>query len=151
MEIERRQNEERERQFAMQQEMEERRMEEFRKKEEEKDHARREMERQRRAEMEGNKRQELLSRRQKEQEEVLRIKGVNNGLGLEISQLVILFNYFISLHSICTCILFQTDKVKDLSGKITETRQGVSTVKTEIDGMRTVYSLLWIDMSNYQY
>ncbi|XP_021964596.1 intersectin-2 isoform X1 [Folsomia candida] len=117
LEIERRQAEERERQLAMQKEMEERRMEELRKNEEQKDHARREMERQRRAEMDDNKRQELLARRQREQEEVLRMKGVNHGLGLEISQL--------------------TDKVKELSGKITETRQGVSTVKTEIDGMRT--------------
>jgi len=30
----------------------------------------------------------------------------------------------------------QTDKVKELSSKITETRVGVSTVKSEIDGMR---------------
>jgi hypothetical protein len=63
-------------------------MEEFRKKEEEKESARREMERQRKLEMGENKRQELMSRRQKDQEEVLRLKGVNNGLGLEISQLV---------------------------------------------------------------
>lgn len=39
--------------------------------------------------MEENKRSELLARRQKEQDDVLRLKGVNHGLQLELSQLVI--------------------------------------------------------------
>jgi len=72
--------------------MEERRLEELRKNEDQKEAARREMERQRQQEMEDNKRQELLTRRQKEQDEVLRLKGVNHGLGLELSQLVRIFN-----------------------------------------------------------
>ncbi|ODM95300.1 Intersectin-2 [Orchesella cincta] len=79
-----------------------------------------------RMEMEENKRSELLARRQKEQDEVLRLKGVNHGLQLELSQL--------------------TDKVKELSGKITETRVGVSSVKTEIDGMRVKRDTFMNDM-----
>ena len=74
--------------MAIQREMEERRSEEMRKAEEQKEAARKEMERQRRVEMEENKRLELLARRQKEQDEVLRLKGVNHGIGLELSQLV---------------------------------------------------------------
>lgn len=43
--------------------------------------------------MDDSKRQELLARRQKEQDEVLRLKGVNHGLQLELSQLVNFFVY----------------------------------------------------------
>jgi chromosome segregation ATPase len=117
LEIERRKQEELERQLAIQRELEERRLEELQKNEEQKEQARREMERQRKAEMEENKRQELLGRRQKEADDILKLKGVNHGLGLELSQLV--------------------DKVKELSDKITDTRGGVSSVKADIDEMRT--------------
>lgn len=42
--------------------------------------------------------------------------------------------------------LLQTDKVKELSGKITETRVGVSSVKSEIDGMRVKRDTFMNDM-----
>ncbi len=88
LEQERRRQEELELQLQVQREMEERRLEELRNSEEQKEAARKEMERQRQQELEDNKRQELLARRQKESDEVLRLKGVNHGLGLELSQLV---------------------------------------------------------------
>lgn len=37
--------------------------------------------------------------------------------------------------------------MKELSGKITETRSGVSSVKSEIDGMRSKRDLLMSEMS----
>ncbi|CAG7819144.1 unnamed protein product [Allacma fusca] len=116
LEQERKKQEELEMKLAMQREMEERKREEMRKAEEMKENARKELERQRMQEMQEAKRSDLLQRRIKEQESLLKLKSENANIGLELQSL--------------------TEKVRELGLKITETRVGVSGVKSEIDGMR---------------
>lgn len=77
----------------------------------------REMEKQRQLEWEAQKLQELEQERQKEQDRLLKLKGQNQTLTIELEG-------------------FST-KVKDLSQKICDTRAAVTNVKTVIDGMRT--------------
>ncbi|KAG9429821.1 intersectin-1 isoform X8 [Apis mellifera carnica] len=77
----------------------------------------REMERQRQLEWEKQKSQELQAQRQKEQDVLLKLKAKNQTLTIELGTL--------------------NDKVKELSQKICDTRVGVSSVKSTIDGMRS--------------
>ncbi|XP_023316913.1 intersectin-2 isoform X3 [Trichogramma pretiosum] len=117
LEQERRRQAELEQQMLRQKEIEEEKENERKRAQEQREAARKEMERQRQLEWENNKSQELQSQRQKEQEELLKLKGKNQSLTIDLGSL--------------------NDKVKELSQKICDTRVGVSTVKTTIDGMRT--------------
>ncbi|CAB0042601.1 unnamed protein product, partial [Trichogramma brassicae] len=117
LEQERRRQAELEQQMLRQKEIEEEKENERKRAQEQREAARKEMERQRQLEWENNKSQELQSQRQKEQDELLKLKGKNQSLTIDLGSL--------------------NDKVKELSQKICDTRVGVSTVKTTIDGMRT--------------
>lgn len=75
------------------------------------------MEKQRQLEWEAQKLQEMEQERQKEQDRLLKLKGKNQTLTIELEG-------------------FST-KVKELSQKICDTRVAVTEVKTVIDGMRT--------------
>uniref|UniRef100_A0A146LNG8 Intersectin-1 n=2 Tax=Lygus hesperus TaxID=30085 RepID=A0A146LNG8_LYGHE len=75
------------------------------------------MERQRQLEWENNRRQDLENQRRKVQEAVLALKAKSQSLAIDLSQ--------------------KEEKVKDLSKQISETRCGVTSVKSIIDGMRT--------------
>lgn len=77
----------------------------------------RELEKQRQEEWEAQKLQEMEQERQKEQDRLLKLKGHNQTLTIELESL--------------------STKVKDLSQKICDTRVEVTNVKTVIDGMRT--------------
>lgn len=68
-------------------------------------------------EWEKQRLQELQQQRQKEQENVLKLKAKNQSLTIELSTL--------------------NEQVKELSQKICDTRVGVSNVKSTIDGMRS--------------
>ncbi|XP_058804871.1 intersectin-1 isoform X2 [Phymastichus coffea] len=117
LEQERRRQAELEQQMMRQKEMEEQKEEERRREQERKEAARKEMERQRQLEWETQKMQELQARRQQEQDSLLKLKAKNQTLTIELGTL--------------------NEKVKELSQKICDTRVGVSTVKSTIDGMRT--------------
>ncbi|XP_026472159.1 intersectin-1 isoform X2 [Ctenocephalides felis] len=117
LEQERKRQEELERQLQRQKEIEQEKEEQRRRQQEQREAARKEMERQRQMEWENQKLQDLQQLRQKEQENILRLKAQNQSLTIELTTL--------------------NDKVKDLSQKICDTRVGVSSVKTTIDGMRT--------------
>lgn len=75
------------------------------------------MEKQRQLEWEGQKLQEMEQERQKEQDRLLKLKGHNQTLTIELESL--------------------STKVKELSQKICDTRVAVTNVKTVIDGMRS--------------
>jgi len=75
------------------------------------------MEKQRQLEWEGQKLQEMEQERQKEQDRLLKLKGHNQTLSIELESL--------------------STKVKELSQKICDTRVAVTNVKTVIDGMRS--------------
>ncbi|KAK6622584.1 hypothetical protein RUM43_008426 [Polyplax serrata] len=104
------------RQIQKQREIEQEQEEQRRRASEQREAARKELERQRQQEWEKAKTQELEGQRMKEQNNVLKLKAKNQALAIELATL--------------------TAKVKDLSQKISETRAGVSAVKTTIDGMR---------------
>lgn len=115
-EQERRRQLELEKQLAKQRELEQEKEEQRRKALEQREAARREMERQRQLEWEKQRQQELLSQRQKEQEAVCHLKNVNKNLTFELEELA--------------------GKIKDLNEKISETRKGVTAMKSSIDDMR---------------
>lgn len=75
------------------------------------------MEKQRQNEWESQKMQDLEQERQREQDRLLKLKGQNQTLTIELGTL--------------------NGKVKELSQKICDTRVGVTNVKSVIDGMRT--------------
>uniref|UniRef100_A0A8D9BKH2 Intersectin-2 n=2 Tax=Cacopsylla melanoneura TaxID=428564 RepID=A0A8D9BKH2_9HEMI len=103
-------------QLQKQREIEQAKEEERKRAQEQREAARREMERQRQLEWEKQRIQELTLQRQKEQENVLKLKAKNQSLSIELSTL--------------------NERVKELSSKITDTRVGVTGVKSTIDGMR---------------
>ncbi|KAL1459615.1 hypothetical protein WDU94_011579 [Cyamophila willieti] len=102
-------------QLQKQREIEQAKEEERKRAQEQREAARREMERQRQLEWEKQRIQELTLQRQKEQENVLKLKAKNQSLSIELSTL--------------------NERVKELSSKI-HTRVGVTSVKSTIDGMR---------------
>jgi intersectin len=75
------------------------------------------MEKARQLEWEAQKLQEMEQERQKEQDRLLKLKGQNQTLTIELESL--------------------NTKVKELSQKICDTRVAVTNVKTFIDGMRS--------------
>lgn len=75
------------------------------------------MEKQRQNEWESQKLQDLEQERQREQDKLLKLKGQNQTLTIELGTL--------------------NGRVKELSQKICDTRVGVTNVKSVIDGMRT--------------
>ncbi|XP_043682777.1 intersectin-1 isoform X2 [Vespula pensylvanica] len=117
MEQERRRQAEIEKQMLRQKEIEQEKEEQRKRAHEQREAARKEMERQRHLEWEKQKSQELQAQRQKEQDVLLKLKAKNQTLTIELGTL--------------------NDKVKELSQKICDTRVGVSSVKTTIDGMRS--------------
>ncbi|KAK2582098.1 hypothetical protein KPH14_002798 [Odynerus spinipes] len=117
MEQERRRQAEIEKQMLRQKEIEQEKEEQRKRAQEQREAARKEMERQRQLEWEKQKSQELQAQRQKEQDVLLKLKAKNQTLTIELGTL--------------------NDKVKELSQKICDTRVGVSSVKTTIDGMRS--------------
>ncbi|XP_066905736.1 intersectin-1 isoform X4 [Halyomorpha halys] len=116
LEQEKKRQEEFERQLEKQREIEKAKEEERRRAQEQREAARKEMERQRQLEWEKQRLQELQTQRQKQQELVLSLKAKSQALTIELSQ--------------------KEDKVKELSKQISETRCGVTSVKSVIDGMR---------------
>ncbi|XP_076392418.1 dynamin associated protein 160 isoform X5 [Megachile rotundata] len=117
LEQERRRQAEIEKQMQRQKEIEQEKEEQRKRAQEQREAARKEMERQRQLEWERQKSQELQTQRQKEQDVLLKLKGRNQILTIELGTL--------------------NDKVKELSQKICDTRVGVTGVKTTIDGMRS--------------
>lgn len=108
------------------------------------------MERQRQLEWERQKSQELQAQRQKEQDVLLKLKAKNQTLTIELGTLVSISTEIDSrdLFSHPTrFLIFQNDKVKELSQKICDTRVGVSGVKTTIDGMRSTRDTQLQEMS----
>lgn len=87
----------------------------------------RELEKQRQLEWEGQKLQEMELERQKEQDRLLKLKGHNQTLSIELETL--------------------STKVKELSQKICDTRVAVTNVKSTIDGMRTTRDTLMSDQT----
>ncbi|KAH0568927.1 intersectin-1 isoform X2 [Cotesia glomerata] len=117
LEQERRRQAEIEKQMMRQREIEQEKEEQRLRAQEQREAARKEMERQRQLEWETQKSQELQAQRQKEQDIVLKLKAKNQTLTIELTSL--------------------NERVKELSQKICDTRNGVSGVKTTIDGMRS--------------
>ncbi|XP_026300046.1 intersectin-1 isoform X8 [Apis mellifera] len=117
LEQERRRQAEIEKQMQRQKEIEQEKEEQRKRAQEQREAARKEMERQRQLEWEKQKSQELQAQRQKEQDVLLKLKAKNQTLTIELGTL--------------------NDKVKELSQKICDTRVGVSSVKSTIDGMRS--------------
>lgn len=88
------------------------------------------MEKQRQLEWEAQKLQEMELERQKEQDRLLKLKGQNQTLTIELETL--------------------STKVKDLSQKICDTRVAVTNVKTVIDGMRTTRDTCVSEQTQYK-
>lgn len=88
------------------------------------------MEKQRQLEWEAQKLQEMEQERQKEQDRLLKLKGQNQTLTIELESL--------------------TTKVKELSQKICDTRVAVTNVKTVIDGMRTTRDTCVSEQTQYK-
>lgn len=88
------------------------------------------MEKQRQLEWEAQKLQEMEQERQKEQDRLLKLKGQNQTLTIELETL--------------------STKVKDLSQKICDTRVAVTNVKTVIDGMRTTRDTCVSEQTQYK-
>lgn len=88
------------------------------------------MEKQRQLEWEAQKLQEMDQERQKEQDRLLKLKGQNQTLTIELETL--------------------STKVKDLSQKICDTRVAVTNVKTVIDGMRTTRDTCVSEQTQYK-
>lgn len=127
LEAEQRKQEEIQRELQRQKELEEAREEERKRELERKEHARKEMEKQRHLEWESQKLQEMEAERQKEQERLLKLKSQNQNLTIELESLSV--------------------KVKELSQKICDTRVTVTTVKSNIDEMRSVRDTCMSDQS----
>lgn len=127
MEAEMKKQQELERELQRQRELEQEREEQRKRELEKKELARKELEKQRQLEWEAQKIAEMQQHRQREQENVLKLKAQNQTLSVELST----FN----------------EKIKDLSQKICDTRVGVTNVKTTIDGMRTTRDTQMSDMS----
>ncbi|VVC37884.1 Hypothetical protein CINCED_3A015775 [Cinara cedri] len=127
LEQEKRRQEELEIQMRKQRELEQEREEQRRRAQEQREAARKEMERQRQLEWEKQRSMELQQQRQKEQETVLKLKGKNKSLSINLQQM--------------------TDKVRELSQKISETRASVTGVKSTIDSMRTTRDTQMNEMS----
>merc|ERR1739838_554992 len=112
---------------------EQRKIEEERKRKEKeeaeaKEKAKIEMERQRLQEWEDSRKDELKSHRVREQEKVLTLKARQEHLTTDLDTL--------------------RDKVKDLTNNISDTRTGVTDVKTFIDGMRSSRDTKMSDMTS---
>ncbi|XP_055540623.1 intersectin-1 isoform X2 [Wyeomyia smithii] len=127
MEAEMKKQQELEQELQRQRELEQEREEQRKRELEKKELARKEMEKQRQQEWEAQKISEMQLQRQREQENVLKLKAQNQSLGVELST----FN----------------EKIKELSQKICDTRVGVTNVKSTIDGMRTTRDTQMSDMA----
>ena len=86
------------------------------------------MERQRLKEWEDTRKEELKSHRMREEEKVLTLKARQEHLGTDLEAL--------------------REKVKTLTDNISDTRTGVTDVKTFIDGMRKSRDEKMTDMKN---
>uniref|UniRef100_A0A182NBC1 Dynamin-associated protein n=1 Tax=Anopheles dirus TaxID=7168 RepID=A0A182NBC1_9DIPT len=117
LEAELKKQQELEKELQRQREMEQEREEQRKRELEKKELARKELEKQRQLEWETQKIAEMQQHRQREQENVLKLKAQNQSLSVELST----FN----------------ERIKELSQKICDTRVGVTNVKSTIDGMRT--------------
>ncbi|XP_058819494.1 intersectin-1 isoform X2 [Topomyia yanbarensis] len=127
MEAEMKKQQELEKELQRQREFEQEREEQRKRELEKKELARKEMEKQRQQEWEAQKISEMQQQRQREQENVLKLKAQNQSLGVELST----FN----------------EKIKELSQRICDTRVGVTNVKSTIDGMRTTRDTQMSDMA----
>lgn len=127
MEAELKKQQELEKELQRQRELEQEREEQRKRELEKKELARKELEKQRQLEWEAQKISEMQQQRQREQENVLKLKSQNQSLSVELST----FN----------------EKIKELSQKICDTRVGVSNVKSTIDGMRTTRDTQMSDMA----
>uniref|UniRef100_A0A1Q3FUF4 Putative endocytic adaptor protein intersectin n=2 Tax=Culex tarsalis TaxID=7177 RepID=A0A1Q3FUF4_CULTA len=127
LEAELKKQQELERELQRQRELEQEREEQRKRELEKKELARKELEKQRQLEWEAQKIAEMQQQRQREQENVLKLKAQNQTLSVELST----FN----------------EKIKELSQKICDTRVGVTNVKTTIDGMRTTRDTQMSDMA----
>lgn len=85
------------------------------------------MEKQRQLEWEKTRIAEMQLHRQREQEKVLKLKAQNQTYTIELGTL--------------------NEKIKELSQKICDTRAGVTSVKTVIDGMRSTRDTQMTDMA----
>lgn len=85
------------------------------------------MEKQRQLEWEKQRIAEMQLQRQREQEKVLKLKAQNQSYTIELGTL--------------------NEKIKELSQKICDTRAGVTSVKTVIDGMRSTRDTQMTDMA----
>ncbi|XP_062545654.1 intersectin-1 isoform X3 [Armigeres subalbatus] len=127
MEAELKKQQELEKELQRQRELEQEREEQRKRELEKKELARKELEKQRQLEWEAQKISEMQQQRQREQENVLKLKAQNQSLSVELST----FN----------------EKIKELSQKICDTRVGVTNVKSTIDGMRTTRDTQMSDMA----
>ncbi|KAL7034026.1 hypothetical protein ACKWTF_007823 [Chironomus riparius] len=130
LEAELKKQQEIEREVQRQKELEQEREEQRKRELEKKEQARKEMEKQRQLEWEGQKLQEMEQERQKEQDRLLKLKGHNQTLTIELESL--------------------STKVKELSQKICDTRVAVTNVKTVIDGMRSTRDTCVSEQSLYK-
>ncbi|KAK3893529.1 hypothetical protein Pcinc_002655 [Petrolisthes cinctipes] len=126
-EVERRRQEELEREMQRQQEVETQREQERKRQEDMKEQARKDAEQQRQQEWEKQRLQELMNVRQRQQENLLSLKAKNQSLSIDLTT--------------------KEDRVKELTQKISETRQGVTEVKATIDTMRTTRDTHMADMN----
>ncbi|XP_058062545.1 intersectin-1 [Anopheles bellator] len=127
LEAELKKQQELEKELQRQRELEQEREEQRKRELEKKELARKELEKQRQQEWETQKISEMQQQRQREQENVLKLKAQNQALGVELST----FN----------------ERIKELSQKICDTRVGVTNVKSTIDGMRTTRDTQMSDMA----
>nr|XP_040238466.2 intersectin-1 isoform X1 [Anopheles coluzzii]XP_040238467.2 intersectin-1 isoform X1 [Anopheles coluzzii]XP_040238468.2 intersectin-1 isoform X1 [Anopheles coluzzii]XP_040238469.2 intersectin-1 isoform X1 [Anopheles coluzzii]XP_040238470.2 intersectin-1 isoform X1 [Anopheles coluzzii] len=127
LEAELKKQQELEKELQRQRELEQEREEQRKRELEKKELARKEMEKQRQLEWETQKIAEMQQHRQREQENVLKLKAQNQSLSVELST----FN----------------ERIKELSQKICDTRVGVTNVKSTIDGMRTTRDTQMAEMT----
>ncbi|XP_052894252.1 intersectin-1 [Anopheles moucheti] len=127
LEAEMKKQQELEKELQRQRELEQEREEQRKRELEKKELARKELEKQRQLEWETQKIAEMQQHRQREQENVLKLKAQNQSLSVELST----FN----------------ERIKELSQKICDTRVGVTNVKTTIDGMRTTRDTQMAEMT----
>uniref|UniRef100_A0AAG5DVJ5 Dynamin-associated protein n=1 Tax=Anopheles atroparvus TaxID=41427 RepID=A0AAG5DVJ5_ANOAO len=127
LEAELKKQQELEKELQRQRELEQEREEQRKRELEKKELARKEMEKQRQQEWEAQKIAEMQQHRQREQDNVLKLKAQNQSLSVELST----FN----------------ERIKELSQKICDTRVGVTNVKSTIDGMRTTRDTQMAEMA----
>ncbi|KAK7066311.1 Intersectin 1 (SH3 domain protein) [Halocaridina rubra] len=127
LEAERRRQEELEREMQRQRELEAQKEQERKRQEELKEQARKDAEFQRQQEWEKQRLQELMNVRQRQQENLLSLKAKNQSLSIELST--------------------KEDRVKELTQKISATRQGVTEVKATIDTMRSTRDTYMSEMN----